>query len=145
MTGVNALPVKIPLPRYKFSARFAGTPGQHRITKICEDFVVLIQTGGLQRGRTFKDPHVLFDLYGGLRDRPKLPVHFRPYDICRSETDDTVSVNRAERLLVPFDVDQPVFQRPCVQIPAQELLFYLSQKSFLLWCKFFVHTVPPNS
>ena len=32
----------------------------------------------------------------------------------------------------------------CVQISAQELLFYLSQKSFFLWCEFFVHIIPTN-
>ena len=43
MPSVNALPVEVPFPRYKFSARFAGTPGQHRIAKICknlEDFYI---------------------------------------------------------------------------------------------------------
>ena len=73
--------------------------------------------------------------------RSKLPVYFRSCDICRPEPDDTVSVNRAERLLVPSDVDQTVFQQPCVQLLAQELLFNLTQKSFLLWREFFVHIV----
>ena len=59
------------------------------------------------------------------------------------ETDDTVSVNRAEQLLTPSDVEQTVVQQPCVQLLAQELLFYLSQKSFFLWCEFFVHIIPP--
>ena len=77
--------------------------------------------------------------------RSKLSVYFRSCDICRSEADDTVSVNRAERLLVPSDVDQTVLQQRCVQISAQELLFYLSQKSFFLWCEFFVHIIPPIS
>ena len=58
---------------------------------------------------------------------------------------DTVSVNRAERLSIPFDVDQTVLQQPCIQLPAQELLFYLSQKSFFLWCEFFVYIIPPIS
>ena len=71
--------------------------------------------------------------------RSKLSVYFRSCDICRSETDDTVSVNRAERFLVPTDVEQTVFQQPCVQLLAQELLFNLTQKSFLLRCEFFVH------
>ena len=82
---------------------------------------------------------------GSLYHRSKLPVYFRPCDICRSKPDDTVSVNRAERFFVPTDVDQTVFQQPCVQIPVQELLFYLSQKSFFLWCEFFVHIIPPIS
>jgi hypothetical protein len=77
--------------------------------------------------------------------RSKLSVYFRSCDICRSEADDTVSVDRAERLLVPSDVDQTVLQQRCVQISAQELLFYLSQKSFFLWCEFFVHIIPPIS
>ena len=34
-------------------------------------------------------------------------------------------------------MDQPIFQQLCIQISAQELLFYLSQKSFFLWCEFF--------
>ena len=74
---------------------------------------------------------------GSLYHRSKLPVYFRPCDICRSETDDTVSVNRAERFLFPSDVDLTVVQQPCVQLPVQELLFYLSQESFLLRCVFF--------
>ena len=41
------------------------------------------------------------------------------------------------------NVDQTIFQQPCVQLPVQELLFYLSQKSFFLWCEFFVHIIPP--
>ena len=55
------------------------------------------------------------------------------------ETDDTVSVNRAEQLLTPSDVEQTVVQQPCVQLLAQELLFYLSQISFFLRCIFFAH------
>ncbi len=80
---------------------------------------------------------------GSLYHRSKLSVYFRSCDICRSETDDTVSVNRAERFLVPTDVEQTVFQQLCIQISAQELLFYLPQKSFFLWCEFFVHIIPP--
>ena len=49
-------------------------------------------------------------LGNSLRDRPKLPVYFRPRNIRWSETDDTVSVNRAERLSIPFDADQTVLQ-----------------------------------
>ena len=75
--------------------------------------------------------------------RSKLSVYFRSSDICRSKPDDTVSVNRAERFLVPTDVEQTVFQQLCIQISAQELLFYLSQKSILLRCEFFVHIIPP--
>ena len=71
--------------------------------------------------------------------RSKLSVYFRSCDICRSETDDTVSVNRAERLSIPFDADQTVFQQLRVQFLAQKLLFNLTQKSFLLRCEFFVH------
>ena len=77
--------------------------------------------------------------------RSKLPIYFQPCDICRSEPDDAISVNRAERLLFPSDVDQTIFQQLCIQISAQELLFYLSQKSFFLWCEFFVHIIPPIS
>ena len=80
---------------------------------------------------------------GSLYHRSKLPVYCRSSDIHWSETDDTVSVNRAERFFVPTDVDQTFFQQPCVQLPVQELLFYLSQKSFFLWCEFFVHSIPP--
>ena len=29
------------------------------------------------------------------------------------------------------------------KLPVQELLFYLSQKSFLLRCEFFAHAIPP--
>ena len=76
---------------------------------------------------------------------PKFLVYFRFCDIRWSETDDTVSVNRAERFFVPTDVDQTVLQQPCIQLPVQELLFYLSQKSFFLWCEFFVHIIPPIS
>ena len=56
----------------------------------------------------------------------------------------TVSVNRAERFFVPSDVDQTLFQQPCVQLPVQELLFYLSQISFFLRCKFFVQSNTSN-
>ena len=80
---------------------------------------------------------------GSLYHRPKLPVYFRSCDIRWSETDDAVSVNRAERFLIPSDVDQTVVQQPCIQLPAQELLFYLLQKSFLLRCEFFAHSIPP--
>ena len=139
MPGMNTLSVEVPFPRHKFSARFAGTPGQHCITEIRKHLVGIIQTDDLQRGRSFKDPHILFDMPGSLYHRSKLSVYFRSCDICRSETDDTVSVNRAERLLVPSDVDQTVFQQPCVQLPVQELLFYLSQISFFLRCVFFAH------
>ena len=75
--------------------------------------------------------------------RSKLPVYFRSCDICRSKPDNAVSVNRAERFLIPSDVGQTVVQQPCVQLPVQELLFYLSQKSFLLRCELFVHIIPP--
>ena len=143
MTGVNALPVEVPLPRHEPSALSPKLSRQHRITEIHKNFVGVIQANCIQRRCAFKDPHILLDLCGGLYHCPKLPVHFRPYDICRSETDDTVSVNRAEQLLLPFDVDQTVFQQACVQILAQKLLFYLSQKSFLLRCEFFVHIIPP--
>ena len=88
---------------------------------------------------------ILLGLCGGLHDRPKLPVHFRPYDICWPEADDTVSVNRAERFLVPSDVEQAIFQQLRVQLLTQKFLFYLSQKSFLLWCAFFAHIIPPIS
>ena len=110
MPGMNTLSVEVPLPRHEFSARFAGTPGQHRITKICKHLVGIIQTDDLQRGRSFKDPHILFDMPGSLYHRSKLPVYFRSCDICRSKPDDTVSVNRAERLSIPFDADQTVLQ-----------------------------------
>ncbi|MEI3090593.1 MAG: hypothetical protein V8T01_11810 [Oscillospiraceae bacterium] len=60
-----------------------------------------------------------------LRDRPKLLVYFRPRNIRWSEADCAVSVNGAERFLIPSDVDQTVVQQPCVQLPVQELLFYL--------------------
>ena len=41
----------------------------------------------------FKDPYILLDLCGSLRDRPKLPVYFRPRNIRWSEADNAVSVN----------------------------------------------------
>ena len=125
MPSVDALPVKVPFPRHEPSALFAELPSQHRVTKIRKYLVGIFQTGDLQRGRTFKDPHILLDLCGSLRDRPKLPVYFRPRNIRWSETDDAVSVNRAERLFVPTDVDQTVFQQPYVQFLSQELVFYL--------------------
>ena len=112
MTSVNALPVKVPLPRHKPSALFAELPSQHRVTKIRKYLVGIIQTDSLQRGCAIKDLHILLDLCGSLRDRPKLPVYFRPCDIRWSETDDAVSVNRAEQLLTPSDVEQTVVQQP---------------------------------
>ena len=121
MPSVNALPVEVPFPRHEPSALFAELPSQHCITEIRKYLVGIFQTDGLQRRRTFKDPHILFDMPGSLYHRSKLPVYFRSCDICRSETDDAVSVNRAERLLIPSDVDQTVFQQLCVQFPAQEL------------------------
>ena len=136
---MDALPVEVPLPRHEPSALFAELPSQHRVTKIRKHLVGIIQTDSLQRRRTFKDTHILLDLCGSLRDRPKLPVYFRPRNIRWSETDNTVSVNRAERFFVPTDVDQTVLQQPCVQLPVQELLFYLSQISFFLRCVFFAH------
>ena len=139
MPGMNTLSVEVPFPRHKFSARFAGTPGQHCITEIRKHLVGIIQTNDLQRGRSFKDPHILFDMPGSLYHRSKLSVYFRSCDICRSKPDNTVSVNRAERLSIPFDADQTVLQQPCVQLPVQELLFYLSQISFFLRCIFFAH------
>ena len=91
----------------------------------------------------------LLDASGNLREpgwaRSLLPVYCRSSDIHWSETDDTVSVNRAERFFVPTDVDQTFFQQPCVQLPVQELLFYLLQKSFLLRCVFFAHTIHLHS
>ena len=140
---MDALSVEVPLPRHKPRALFAELPSQHRITEIRKYLVGVFQTGDLQRGCAFQYPHILLGLRSGLHDRPKLPVHFRPCDICRSETDDTVSVNRAERFLVPTDVEQTVFQQPCIQLLAQKLLFNLTQKSFLLRCEFFVHSIPP--
>ena len=107
------------------------------------------QTGGTNHGSNglrdeYDNPEdlyedILLDLCGSLRDRPKLPVYFRPRNIRWSETDNTVSINRAERFFVPSDVDQTLFQQPCVQLPVQELLFYLSQISFFLRCIFFAH------
>ena len=143
MPSVDALPVEVPLPRHEPSALFAELPSQDCITEIRKHLEGIFQTDCFQRRRTFKDPHILLDLCGSLRDHPKLPVYFRPRNIRWSETDDAVSVNRAERFLVPTDVEQTVFQQPCVQLLAQELLFYLSQKSFFLWCEFFVHIIPP--
>ena len=132
MPSVDALPVKVPLPRHEPSALFAELPSQDCITEIRKHLEGIFQTDCFQRRRTFKDPHILFDMPGSLYHRSKLPVYFRSCDICRSKPDDTVSVNRAERFLVPTDVEQTVFQQPCVQLLAQELLFYLLQKSFLL-------------
>ena len=143
MPSMDALPVKVPFPRHEPSALFAELPSQHRVTKIRKHLVGIFQANSFQRRSTFKDPHILLDLCGSLRDRPKLPIHFSPRNIRWSETDDAVSVNRAERLLVPFDVNQPVLQQPCIQLPVQELPFYLLQKSFLLRCEFFVHIIPP--
>ncbi len=145
MPSVNALPVEVPFPRHEPSALFAELPSQHRVTKIRKYLVGIFQTDSLQRGCAIKDLHILFDLCSHLYYRPKLPIYFRPCDICRSEPDDAISVNRAERFLIPSDVDLTVVQQPCGQLPVQELLFYLSQKSFLLWCEFFVHPIPPIS
>ena len=143
MPSVNALPVKVPFPRHEPSALFAELPSQHRVTKIRKYLVGIFKANSFQRRRAFKDPHILLDLSSRLYYRPKLPIYFRPCDICRSEPDDAISVNRAERFLVPSDVDQTVLQQPCIQLLAQELLFYLSQKSFLLRCEFFAHIIPP--
>ena len=143
MPGMNTLSVEGPFPRHKFSARFAETPGQHRITEIHKYLVGIFKANSFQRRRAFKDPHILLDLSSRLHYRPKLPIYFRPCDICRSEPDDAISVNRAERFLIPSDVGQTVVQQPCVQLPVQELPFYLLQESFLLRCKFFVHSIPP--
>ena len=145
MPNVNALPVEVPFPCHEPSALFAELPSQDCITEIRKHLVGIFQTDCFQRRRTFKDTHILFDLSGCLYHRSKLSVYFRSCDICRSKPDDAVSVNRAERFLFPSDVDQTVFQQICIQIFAQELLFYLSQKSFFLWCEFFVHIVPPIS
>ena len=142
---MDALSVEVPLPRHEFSALFPKLSSQHRVTKIRKYLVGIIQTDDIQRGRSFKDPHILFDMTGSLYHRPKLPVYFRPCDIRWSETDDAVSVNRAERFLFPSDVDLTVVQQPCVQLPVQELLFYLSQESFLLRCVFFAHTIHLHS
>ena len=139
MPGMNTLSVEVPLPRHEPSALFPKLSSQHCITEIRKHLVGIIQTDDLQRRRSFKDPHILFDMTGSLYHRSKLPVYFRSCDICRSKPDDTVSVNRAERLLFPSDVDLAVVQQPCVQLPVQELLFYLSQISFFLRCVFFAH------
>ena len=82
-------------------------------------------------------------LGNSLRHRPKLLIYVRFRDVRWSEADCAVSVNGAERLSIPFDADQTVLQQPCIQLLAQELSFYLSQKSFFLWCEFFVHIIPP--
>ena len=134
MPGVNAPSVEVPLPRHKPSALFPKLSSQHRVTEIRKDFISIVQTDDLQRRCAFKDSHILLDLSSRLYHRPKLLVYFRSCDIRWSEADDTVSVNRTEWLLVPSDVDQTVFQQPCIQIPAQELLFYFLQKFFLLRC-----------
>ena len=96
-------------------------PGQHRVTKIRKYLVGIFKANSFQRRRAFKDPHILLDLSSRLYYRPKLPIYFRPCDICRSEPDDAISVNRAERFLVPTDVEQTVFQQLCIQFLAQEL------------------------
>ena len=101
--------------------------------------------GGARLMNTGAMTVILFDMPGSLYHRSKLPVYFRSCDICRSKPDDTVSVNRAERFLFPSDVDLTVVQQPCVQLPVQELLFYLSQESFLLRCVFFAHTIHLHS
>ena len=137
MPSVDALPVKVPFPRHEPSALFAELPSQHRVTKIRKYLVGIFKANSFQRRRAFKDPHILLDLSSRLYYRPKLPIYFRPCDIRWSETDDAVSVNRAERLLFPSDVDQTVFQQLRVQFLAQKLLFNLTQKSFLLRCVFF--------
>ena len=112
MTSVNALPVKVPLPSHEPSARFPKLFSQYCITEISKHLIGIIQTNNLQRGCAIKDLHILLDLCGSLRDRPKLPVYFRPCDIRWSETDDAVSVNRAERFLIPSDMGQTVVQQP---------------------------------
>ena len=92
------------------SALFAELPSQHRVTKIRKYLVGIFKANSFQRRRAFKDPHILLDLSSRLYYRPKLPIYFRPCDIRWSETDDAVSVNRAERLSIPFDADQTVLQ-----------------------------------
>ena len=111
MPSVNALPVEVPFPRHEPSALFAELPSQHRVTKIRKYLVGIFKANSFQRRRAFKDPHILLDLSSRLYYRPKLPIYFRPCDIRWSETDNTVSVNRAERFLVPTDVEQTVFQQ----------------------------------
>ena len=86
MPGVDALPVKVPFPRHEPSALFAELPSQHRVTKIRKYLVAIFQTNSFQRRRTFKDPHILFDMPGSLYHRSKLPVYFRSCDIRWSET-----------------------------------------------------------
>ena len=93
MPGMNTLPVKVPFPRHKPSALFAELPSQHRVTKIRKYLVGIFQANSFQRRRTFKDPHILFDMPGSLYHRSKLPVYFRSCDICRSKPDNAVSVN----------------------------------------------------
>ena len=139
MPSVDALPVKVPLPRHEPSALFAELPSQDCITEIRKHLEGIFQTDCFQRRRAFKDPHILLDLSSRLYYRPKLQIYFRPCDICWSKADNAVSVNRAERFLIPSDVGQTVVQQPCVQLPVQELLFYLSQISFFLRCIFFAH------
>lgn len=61
------------------------------------------QTSGLRAARTGGKPGRMVPRGAGRKapaaggiveyHRPKLPVHFRSCDICRSEADDTVSVN----------------------------------------------------
>ena len=62
MPSVDALPVKVPFSRHEPSALFAELPSQHRITKIRKNLEGIFQTDCFQRRRTFKDPHILFDL-----------------------------------------------------------------------------------
>ena len=110
MPSVDTPSVEVPFPCHKPSTLFPKLPSQDCITEIRKHLEGIFQTDCFQRRRTFKDPHILLDLCGSLRDRPKLPVYFRPRNIRWSETDDTVSVNRAERLSILFDADQTVLQ-----------------------------------
>ena len=74
MPGVNTLSVEVPFPRHKPSALFAELPSQHRVTKIRKYLVGIFKANSFQRRRTFKDPHILFDMPGSLYHRSKLPV-----------------------------------------------------------------------
>ena len=68
-------------------------------------------------------------------------VKWNGQPLCSVDGNGTVRFRPAD--ITEPNVDQAVFQQSCVQFLAQDCPFYLLQKSFLLWCKFFVHIIPP--
>ena len=108
MPSVDALPVKVPFPRHEPSALFAELPSQHRVTKIRKYLVGIFKANSFQRRRAFKDPHILLDLCGSLRDRPKLPIHFSPRNIRWSKTG-RIQLNEEVTVTLTLDMDIGLF------------------------------------